>query len=226
MSVCIFQFPIGPKIRHKWFEKCYPKDKFEKSTCRICSIYFSQAAFIDNIKFPLWNMNINNLMLIYFHISLITKQFFRSFDRHSDTTVTLSELLPNIDKFRNKILDFFQKVSRRWLLYCSIYCDARLESCYFFKENPSSELIPVLLLQRIAELTPPSYIVYTLVKITICSSSNSVKLSPDFYFKYFLSVSSLLWSWTHWCVAPSLTTYNLNISIVMKEIMKLLLNCV
>ena len=32
-------------------------------------------------------------MLINFHISLITKRFLRSFDRHSDKTVTLSELL-------------------------------------------------------------------------------------------------------------------------------------
>ena len=61
MSVCIFQFPIDPKYRHKWLEKCYPKDKFDKSTRRICWIYFSIAAFIDNIKFLLSNLNINNL---------------------------------------------------------------------------------------------------------------------------------------------------------------------
>ena len=109
MRVCIFQFPIDPKIRHRWLEKCYPKDKFDKSTRRICSIYFSMSAFIDNIKFPLSNLNINNLMLINCHISLITKLFFRSFDRHSDKTITLSELLPNINKFRNKILDCFRK---------------------------------------------------------------------------------------------------------------------
>ena len=72
----IFQFPIDPKICHKWLEKCYPKDKFDKSTPRICSIYFSMAAFIDNMKIPLSNQNINNLMLINFHISLITKRFF------------------------------------------------------------------------------------------------------------------------------------------------------
>ena len=131
MLVCIFQFPIDPKICHKSLEKCYPKDKFYKSTRRICSIYFSMAAFIDNIKFPLSNLNINNLMLINFHISLITKQFFHSFDRHSDKTETLSELLPDINKFRNKIFGFFHKVSRRWLLNCSSYCDARLESIFF-----------------------------------------------------------------------------------------------
>ena len=107
--MCIFQFSIDPKIRHKWLEKCYPKDKFDKSTRRICSIYFSMAAFIDNMKFPLSKKNINNLMLINFHISLITKRLFRSFDRHGDKTVTFSEFLPNINKFSNKILDFFRK---------------------------------------------------------------------------------------------------------------------
>ena len=107
--MCIFQFPIDHKTRHKWLEKYYPKDKFDKSTRRICSIYFSMAAFIDNMKFLLSNVNINNLMLINFRISLKTKRLFRSFDRHSDKTVTLSELLPNINKFHNKILDFFRK---------------------------------------------------------------------------------------------------------------------
>ena len=67
------------------------------------------AAFIDNIKFPLSNLNINNLMFNNFHISLITKRFFRSFDRHSDKTVTLSELLTNINNIRTKILDVFRK---------------------------------------------------------------------------------------------------------------------
>ena len=109
MRVCIFQFPIDPKTRHKWLEKYYPKDKFDKSTRRIYLIYFSMAAFIDNMRFLLSNLNINNLMLINFRISLKTKRLFRSFDRHSDKTVTLSELLPNINKFRNKILDFFRK---------------------------------------------------------------------------------------------------------------------
>ena len=66
------------------------------------------AAFIDDMKFPLSNLNINDLMLINFHISLITKRLFRSFDRHSDKTVPLSELLPNINKLRNKILNFFR----------------------------------------------------------------------------------------------------------------------
>ena len=109
MSACIFQFPIDPKIRHKWLEKHYPKDKYDKSIRWICSIYFPMAAFIDNMKFLLSNLKINNLMLINFRISFKTKRLFRSFDRDSDKTVTLSELLPNINKFRNKILGFFHK---------------------------------------------------------------------------------------------------------------------
>ena len=109
MSVCIFQFLIDHKTRHKWLEKYYPKDKFGKSTRRICSIYFSMAAFIDNIKFPSSNLNINNLMLINFHISLRTKRLFRSFDRHSDKTVTLRKLLRNINKFRNYYYCYYKR---------------------------------------------------------------------------------------------------------------------
>ena len=48
-------------------------------------------------------------MHINFHISLITKRFFRSFDRHSDETVTLIELLLDINNFSNKIVDVIRK---------------------------------------------------------------------------------------------------------------------
>ena len=75
----------------------------------ICLIYFSMAPFIDNIKFPLWNLNINNLMLINNHISLITKRFFWSFDRHRDKTVTLSELLQDINNYSETIVDVIRK---------------------------------------------------------------------------------------------------------------------
>ena len=44
-------------------------------------------------------------MLINLHISLITKRFFPSFDHHSDKTVTLIELLLDINNFSNKIVD-------------------------------------------------------------------------------------------------------------------------
>ena len=129
------------------------------------------TAFIDNMKFPLSKHNINNLMLINFHISLITKRFFRSFDSHSNKTVTFSELLPNINKFRNKRLYFFRKFHERWLVNCSSYCDARLQSIIFLKKKPSRELIPVNL-QRIAELSSPSYILYTLLCMMYKSRCN------------------------------------------------------
>ena len=61
------------------------------------------------MKFRWTNLNINDLMHIDFHISLITKLFFRSFDRHSDKTVTLGELLLTISIFSNKILDVIRK---------------------------------------------------------------------------------------------------------------------
>ena len=67
------------------------------------------APFIDKIKFTLWNLNINKLMLINFHISIITKRFFRSFDRHSDKTVTVSELLQDINNFSKTIVYFIRK---------------------------------------------------------------------------------------------------------------------
>ena len=44
-------------------------------------------------------------MFINFYISLIAKRFYRSFDRHSDKTVTLSELLQDINNFSKKIVD-------------------------------------------------------------------------------------------------------------------------
>ena len=145
----------------KWLEKCYPKDKLDKSTRTICSSYFSMVAFIDNMKFPFSNQNINNLMLINFHISLKTNRFFRSFDRHSDKTVTFSELLVNINKFRNEILHFFTKFHEGGFYIVRVIVMHVLNSL-FIKEKPSRELIAVLL-QRIAELSSPSYILYTLV---------------------------------------------------------------
>ena len=94
--------------------------------------------FIDKIKFPLWNLNINNLMLINFHSSLITKRFFWSFDRHSDKTLYRSELLPNIKKIRNKISERFTNV----FLNCLRYCDTCLECYNFIQEILCCEFIP------------------------------------------------------------------------------------
>ena len=75
----------------------------------ICLIHFSMAQFNDNMKFRWRNLYINDLIFINVHISLITKRFFRSFDRHSDKTVTLSELLLDINNFSNKIMDVIRK---------------------------------------------------------------------------------------------------------------------
>ena len=55
------------------------------------------------------NVNINNLMRIKFHISLITKRFIRSFDRHGDKTVTLNELLQDINNSSKTIVDVTRK---------------------------------------------------------------------------------------------------------------------
>ena len=49
------------------------------------------------------------LMLINLHISLIKKRCFRSFDSHSDKTVTHSVLLLDINNFSNKIVDVIRK---------------------------------------------------------------------------------------------------------------------
>ena len=107
--VSLFQFPMKPQICRRRLKKYYPKDKLNKSTRMICLIYFSMAHFNDNTTFRWRNLNINDIMLIILHISLITKRFFLSFDRHSDKTVTLSELLLNINNFSNKIVDVIRK---------------------------------------------------------------------------------------------------------------------
>ena len=94
------------------------------------------APFNDSIKFRLWNLNINDLMLINFHISLKTKRFLRSFECHSDKTVTLSECLLNINNVSNKMVHVLQKASWVWLQNCSSYYDNRLESRWFYFECP------------------------------------------------------------------------------------------
>ena len=172
-----FQCPIKPQICRQWLEKCYPKDKFNKSTRRICLIYFSMTPCIDNIKFPMWNLNINNLMLINFHISIFSiflslfsrNDFFRYFDRHSDKTVTLSELLQDINNFSKTIVlvirkshEFSFKIVRVITIVVSnpvnFLVNARqwrqsIASWY----SMTSRISAILLLSR------PSYILYTLV---------------------------------------------------------------
>ena len=53
----------------------------------------------------------NNFRLFFFLSPSIFKkdEYYRSFDHHSDETVTLSKLLPNINNFRTKMVDFLRK---------------------------------------------------------------------------------------------------------------------
>ena len=67
------------------------------------------AQFNDDINFRWRNLNINDLMLINLHLSLITKRVFRYFDRHSDKPATHSELLLDINNFSKIIVDVIRK---------------------------------------------------------------------------------------------------------------------
>ena len=103
ISVSHYARNLSPMAR-----KMLPQDKLNKSTRMICLIYFSMAQFND-IKFRWRNLNINDLMFINLHISLITKLFFISFHHHSDKTVTNSELLPDINNFSKTIVHVIRK---------------------------------------------------------------------------------------------------------------------
>ena len=154
-------------------------------------------------------------MLINFHVWLITKRFFRSFDCHSDETVTLSNgvRLAGFQCFfiglscSITFFPFLFFLSIGWYFGAGVFvligcislslslalptffnnnnncCQTSINSVikywifsenftkvasklfkllwftswipYFFKEKPSRELIPVLLPQRIAELSFP-----------------------------------------------------------------------
>ena len=136
----------------------------------ICLIYFSLAQFNDSIKFRWRNLNINDLMLINLHMSFIMKRFFRSFDRHSDKTVTLSELLLDISNISNKIVDVIRKsheFSFKIVRVITIVisnpvnflvnarrCRQSIASGY----SMTSRFAAILL------LSPPSHILYTLVQ--------------------------------------------------------------
>ena len=166
--VSLFQFPIKPQICLYWLEKCYPKDKFNKSTRRICLIYYSMAPFINNMKFLMWNLNSNNLLLISFHILLITKRFFWSFDRHSDKTVTLSELLLDINNFSKTIVyvirkshEFSFKIIRVITIVVSNTFDF-LVNARLWRQSIASWYSMTSRFSAILVLSPPSYILYTL----------------------------------------------------------------
>ena len=99
---------------------------------------------------------------------------FSSFDRHSDKIVTPANCyqtsINSVVKYCIFSENFTEVASKLFELLWWTF-----ESHYFFKEKPSSELIPVLLLQRIAELSSPSYILFTLVSIMRQNSSTPVK---------------------------------------------------
>ena len=128
------------------------------------------APFIDNIKFPLWSLNINNLMLINFYISLITKRFFRSFDRHSDKTVTLSELLQDINNFSKTIVDVIRKsheFSFKIVAAITIVVSNPvnfLVNARLWRQSIASEYSMTSRFSAIFLLSPPSYILYTLAQ--------------------------------------------------------------
>ena len=132
------------------------------------------VSFIDNIKFPLWNLNINNLMLINCHISLITKRFFRSFDRYSDETATISELLQDIINFSKKIgnairksHEFSFKIARFITMVVSNYVNflvnARLRHQSIDSWHSMKSRFSAILL-----LSPPSSILYSMVWTVQC----------------------------------------------------------
>ena len=58
------------------------------------------AQFNDNMKFRWRILNINYLMLVNLHSSLITKRFFRTFDRHSDKTVNPQRIVARHQQFQ------------------------------------------------------------------------------------------------------------------------------
>ena len=168
-SVSLFQFPIKPKICRKWLEKYYPKDKLNKSTGKICLIYSSMAQFNDSIKILWRNLNIYDVMHINLHISLMPKRFFRSFDLHSDKTVTLSELLLNINNFSNKIVEVIRKsheFSFKIVRVITIVVSNPvnfLPNTLLWRQSIASRYSMTSRFTAILLLSPPSYIIYTLV---------------------------------------------------------------
>ena len=124
----------------------------------------------DNIEFPLWNLNINNLMLINFHISLITKHCFCSFDSHSDKTATLRELLLNITNFSNKIVEVIRKsheFSFNIVLVITIVVSNPvnfLVNALLWRQSIASWYLMTSRFAAILLLSPPSHILYTLGK--------------------------------------------------------------
>ena len=107
-------------------------------------------------------------MLINLHISLITKRFFLAFDRHSDKTVTLSELLLDINNFSYKIVDVIRKSHEfSFKIVRVIPIDVSnpvnfLVNVRLWRQSIASGYLMTLRFAAILLLNPPSYILYTL----------------------------------------------------------------
>ena len=133
------------------------------------SNYSLITPFNDSMKFRLRNVNINDFLLINLPILLITIRFFRYFDRHSGKTVTLSELLLNIINFSNKIVDvmrksheFYFKIVRVITIVVSNPVNS-LVNDLLWRQSISSGYSMTSRFAAILLLSPPSYILYTLV---------------------------------------------------------------
>ena len=125
----------------------------------------------DNMKFRWRNLNINDLMLINLHISLITKLSFQSFNRHSDKTVTLSELLLDINNIINEIVyvirkshEFSFKIVRVitivvWIPLIFLWMLSLWRQSIASGYSMTSRFFAILLLSL------PSYILYTMIWI-------------------------------------------------------------
>ena len=150
-------------------------------------------------------------MLINFRISLLTKRFFLSFDRHCDKTVTFSELLQDVNNFSKTIVDvirksheFSFKIIRVIRIVVSNPVNFLVCARQWRQSNASwcsmtSGFSPILL------LSPPSYILYTLL-ITFFPPSSSVSLSYFFLTvqmrKYLLNTRAWVFN-KHSCISFS-----------------------
>ena len=108
-------------------------------------------------------------MLIHFHISLITKRFFRSINRHSDKIATISELLQDINNFSKTIVDvirksheFSFKIVRVITLVFSNLVNF-LVNARLWRQSIASWYSMTSRFSIILLLSPPSYILYTRV---------------------------------------------------------------
>ena len=107
-------------------------------------------------------------MLINFYISLITKRFFRSFGRHSDKTVTPSELLQDINNFSKTIVDVIRKsyeFSFKIVLVITIVVSNHVNfrvNARLWRQSIASWYSITSRFSAILLFSPPSYILYTL----------------------------------------------------------------